>query len=307
MESMNALVIGESEELGFAQLPVPEPDAGELLVRIRAIGVGIHDSYFLPQELSLPYPIGIEAAGVVEQVGADVTGVRSGDRIAFVSMMNPKGGVWADYATVRADSLILPLPEAMPFEQAAAIPVAVSTTLRALHGLGSMPSGAALFVAGGSGAIGTVALQLAVRRGWRVAASASAANHDYLLDLGAELAVDYRNPRWQDQVRAWCPGGVDGALAVQPDTTAASMSLVRPGGAVVTISGDRVQPEGNVVVNGLSYGADIYPDLLAFLDDVLAGRMRVVIEREYPFEQAVEALRKVSTRHARGKLVLTLD
>ncbi len=308
MQSMTAFVIPSvhDQAIALAQVAVPGIAADELLVEVKAVGVGIHDSYFLPRELSYPYPIGIEAAGVVAQVGSSVSGYAPGDRIVFISVMQSKGGVWAQFAAVRSDSLILPIPEGMSFEQAAAVPVAGNTTLRALHTLPGIDQGGSIFVAGASGAIGTFALQLARARGWQVAASASSRNHDYLRSLGAAVTVDYHDAVWPEQVRQWRPEGVDGALAVQPQTTADSARVVKDGGTVVTISGDQVSPTRGVRIAGLDYESDVHGELLALMDDIVAGRIELVIEQIYPFTDALSALAKVQTRRARGKVVLSL-
>jgi len=192
MPSMSAIVLADSESHTpcLARVPIPDVEPDELLVRIKAIGVGIHDSYFLPSQRSFPFPISIEASGVVEQTGSAVGAYHSGDSVAFVSTMQPKGGVWAEYAIVRADSLMLGIPESMSFEHAAALPVASTTALRALHALPHLDAGGSMFIAGASGAVGTLAVQLARQHGWDVAASASRANYGYLADLGANLVVD---------------------------------------------------------------------------------------------------------------------
>lgn len=104
----------------------------------------------------------------------------------------------------------------------------------------------------------------------------------------------------------WLPGGVDAALAVQPDTTMASAAVVKDGGTVVTISADRASPPRGITVVGLAYHVDVGAELAELADQVAAGRSRVEIERAYPFEEALAALGKVQTRHARGKIVLTL-
>lgn len=287
-----------------ADVPMPRIDDDELLVRIQAVGVGIQDSYFLPGNAHYPYPIGIEAAGVVEQVGARVGVHRPGDRIALVSSMQPKGGTWAEYAAVRGDALIVSVPTGMDIAQAAAVPMAGNTVLRALQDLASVPAGGSLFIAGSSGAIGTLAIQIASKRGWRVAASASAPNHDYLRSLGAELAVDYHDPSWGAQVRSWLPGGVDAAIAVQPGTATDSLGVVRDGGRLITISGDRPAAERGVQVAMVSHEVDVRDELEQLMADVATQRIRVVIERVYPFEDALAALAKVQSRHARGKQVL---
>lgn len=290
----------------LAQVPVPRIDDDELLVRVEAVGVGIHDSYFLPPEASYPFTAGIEAAGVVETVGSQVSGHEPGERIAFVSSMQPKGGTWAEYAAVRADALILSIPEGLDYERAAALPVAGNTILRALRGLADSSPRESLFIAGGSGAIGTLGIQIAVRQGWRVAASESSSNHEHLLALGAELAVDYRDPEWPDQVLAWRPAGLDAAIAVQPGTSAGCLPVVRDGGGLISISGDQVVADRGVRFAGIPYQADVRAELAQLMTDVAAGEVHVEIEQVYPFEDAPAALAKVQTRHARGKLVLRM-
>lgn len=296
-----------SDAVEQAEVPVPRIDAGELLVRVLAVGVGIHDSYFLPPEAPYPLVIGIEGAGVVEQVGAGVAAYRPGDRIAFVSSMQSKGGTWAEYAVVDQEAMIVPLPAGMDVVEAAALPVAAGTVLRSMDALSGMPAGAAVFIAGGSGAIGTLAIQIARRRGWRVAVSASPRNHDYVRDLGAELAVDYGDRNWCRQVQEWMPGGVDAALAVQPGTAVECLPVVRDGGTLIAVSGDQVVPERGILVGGVPLDVDVRPGLAQLFAEVTAGEVRVVIEQVYPFDRGLDALAKVRTRHARGKVVLQVE
>ena len=289
-----------------AEVPRPRIADDELLVQVRAVGVGIHDSYFLPQDARYPYAIGIEAAGVIEEIGRSVTDYRPGDRIAFVSSMQPKGGTWAEFVAVSIRSLIIPIPYSVDFVKAAAIPVAGNTALRALRALNAVPSGGSVFVAGGSGAIGTLGIQLARQRSWRVGASASEANHDYMRSLGAEAVVDYHDLHWTNQVREWMPGGVDAAMAVQPGTSIDSLRVVKDGGQLVSISGDTPATERGIRVEMIPYQADVRGELVELMLDVAAGKMHVEIEQVYPFEDALAALAKVQTRRARGKSVLRM-
>lgn len=305
---MRAFAIAEAgqDDPQLMHVPIPRCGPDEILVRVRAVGVGIHDSYFLPTDISFPFPIGIEAAGTIDEVGDSVTGLRIGEPIAVVSSMQVKGGTWAEYAVVRADSLIVPIPDGLSFDQAAAVPVAGNTILRAFHSLPAMPEGSSLFIAGASGAIGTFAIQLARIRGWEVAASASARNHEYLRSLGATMVVDYHDQDWTEQIRRWRPHGVDAAVAVQPRTSAESASIVRIGGLVVSISGDRVAPQDGVSVVGIAYEVDVRDELIEMMGQIAAGRIHLEVERAFPFDDAAEALAKVRTRRARGKTVLTL-
>ncbi len=294
------------DRIELAEVADPQIDDDELLVRVQAVGVGIHDSYFLPGNARYPFPIGIEAAGLVEKIGSSVSVHLPGDRIAFVSSMQPKGGTWAEYVAVKADSLIVPIPTGMDFVEAAAVPVAGNTVLRAVQALATVPAGGSLFIAGGSGAIGTLAIQVARTRGWRVGASASEHNHDHMLSLGAETAVDYHDPGWPDQIRHWMPGGVDAAMAVQPGTSTDSLSVVRDGGRIISISGDIVPPERGVHVEVVQHQTDVRDELTQLMTGIVKRELRVEVERVYPFEEALAALAKVQTRHARGKLVLRL-
>lgn len=292
-------------DLILTEVPVPEISESELLVRMCAIGVGVHDGYFHPAQVQYPYVIGIEGAGVIEKVGRNASDYTVGERIAFVSSMQPKGGTWAEYAAVGKDSLIIRIPDGMSFEQAAAVPVAGNTALKVFHAL-NLKLGDSLFIAGASGAIGTFAIQLAVQRGYLVAASASEKNHEYMKRLGAQKTVDYNDPSWPQQILEWQPGGVDAAIAIQPGTAAASMPVVKDGGAIVPVSGDQVWPQRNITPKHLPYQVDVREELTDMMKDIVAGKIQLTIEKVYPFADGLKALQKTQTRRARGKSVLTM-
>lgn len=294
------------QNLQAAQTPVPQIDADELLVRIHAIGVGIDDAYSVPEDAHYPYPIGMEAAGIIEQIGHTVTDHQVGQRIAFISSGQPKGGTWAEFAAVKSTSLIVPIPRNMDFNHAAAVPIAGNTVLKAFRALDVLPPGASLFIAGGSGAIGTFAIQLASRLGWRVVASSSAANHDYMHSLGAEKTVDYRDPSWPQQILDWMPGGVDAAMAIQPGTTANSLLVVKDQGSLVSVSGDPLDGDRGIRMHSIPSQQDECEALRLLMDEVASTVVHVELERVYPFDQAVDALEKVESRRARGKIVLSL-
>lgn len=295
---------GPERLLTFLDLPVPTPGPGEVLIAMAAIGVGLHDRWFLPTEPTYPYPIGIEGSGTVDEVGPGVTGHRPGERVLFTSSRQPKGGTWAEYAVVAADALI-PVPEGLGLVEAAAVPVAGRAALESLHGLDAT-SGETVFVAGASGAIGTFVVQLLVARGARVAASASAANADHLHSLGVELAVDYRAGGWADQVRQWAGGGVDAALAIPFGTGADCLPVVRDGGRLVTVSNDELTSVRGITVTQIGHRRETDAELADLAADIADGRIRLVVERVHPFDGAVAALAKTETRHARGKSVIAL-
>ena len=292
------------DSLALMDVPVPAISDNEVLVRIKAIGVGIQDRWFVPRDVSSPYVIGIEAAGTIEKTGHAVTDYQPGDPVMFTSSMQPKGGVWAEFAAVRAAALIR-IPEGLSFIQAAALPVPGSTALESMKLL-DLKSGDSVFMAGASGAIGTLTIQLAKLLGCRVAASASAKNHNYMRSLGAEKTVDYHDPDWVGQIREWRPGGVEAALAIQPDTGIDCLQVVKDGGRVVTVSGDHVPSERGIHVAQVMAGPETKTKLAHLASEVASGHLHVEIEQVYPFERGIEALEKTETRHARGKLILTL-
>lgn len=293
----------ENGHVTLTDVPVPGVNADEVLIAVQAFGVGIHDRYFIPESARFPYPIGIEGAGIVERIGSDVTNVDMGARVIFSSSMQPRGGSWAEYVAVRSRAVV-PMPDGMDFTQAAVLPVAGKTALESMRAL-DLHEGNTLFIAGASGAVGTIVIQLAKAQGVRIAASASSRNHDYLRSLGVEKTVDYSSPSWKADVREWTPGGVDAALAIQPGTAEDSMDIVKDGGTVITVSGDRVQPRSNVSVRQFQHQLDMQEAVGQLAEDIAAGKFRTVIEHVYPFDEALAALKTTELRHARGKRVVS--
>lgn len=293
-----------SQEVECKEVPLPKIGPEEVLVRIAAFGVGIHDRCFIPMQVPFPYTIGLEGAGTITKTGTRVTDFSPGDRVIFTTILQPQGGSWAEYAATHQSDLIR-LPEALTFAQGAAVPIAGKTALECIRSI-DLTQGDSLFIAGASGAIGTLVIQMAAARGIRVAASASEKNQAYMQALGAEKTVDYHDPTWPQQVLAWSNGGVDVALAIQPGTGIASIQVVKEGGKLITVSGDsdQVVAERAIVVSQMGHQADTQQKMVELVDTLARGEIQVVIEKEYPFEQALEALKKTETRHARGKLVV---
>lgn len=307
MPEMKAYVrtSAEGRNVDLVEIPIPDVGDDEALVKVEAFGVGIHDRYYIPDDAGFPYTIGTEAAGTIVESGSKVAHFQTGDRVMLTSVMLAKGGCWAEYVVVPQNALVA-LPDTMGFTEGAAIPIAGKTALECIRALG-LAAGDTLFVAGASGAVGTLVVQLATRRGIRVAGSASPKNHEYMLSLGAEFAVDYSAADWTQQVRQWCPGGVSAALAIQPDTAAGSMQVVRDAGKVITVSGDKIEAQRDITVAQLDHQEDAQKVVADLASNIAVGKLRLVLEHVYPFEQALDALQKTETRHARGKLVVNLD
>ena len=295
-----------SQEVQLMDVPVPEIQPDEVLIKVEAFGVGIHDRYFIPRDAEFPYTIGSEGAGIIEKAGSAVTGFSIGDRVIFTTILQTTGGCWAEYVAAKASGLIT-LPENLPFAQGAAIPIAGKTALESMRSL-QLSKGDTLFIAGASGAIGTMVIQLAAAAGIKVSASASQKNHAYMESLGVEKAVDYNDPAWINKINLWSGGGVAAALAIQPGTGLDSIKVVKDEGRLITVSGDNTQvsPERNVIIEQMGHHADTQKLVVEMVNSISEGKIKIVIEKEYSFEDALKALEKTETRHARGKLVVAL-
>ena len=295
-----------TQEVQLMDVPVPEIQPDEVLIKVEAFGVGIHDRYFIPRDAEFPYTIGSEGAGIIEKAGSAVTGFSIGDRVIFTTILQTTGGCWAEYVAAKASGLIT-LPENLPFAQGAAIPIAGKTALESMRSL-QLSKGDTLFIAGASGAIGTMVIQLAAAAGIKVSASASSKNHAYMESLGVEKAVDYNDPAWINKINLWSGGGVAAALAIQPGTGLDSIKVVKDEGRLITVSGDNMQvsPERNVIIEQMGHHADTQKLVVEMVNSISEGKIKILIEKEYSFEDALKALEKTETRHARGKLVVAL-
>lgn len=174
------------------------------------------------------------------------------------------------------------------------------------HKLNDFQSGDTLFVTGASGAIGTFVIQMAAAKGIRVAGSASQENQEYMLSLGAEKAVDYADPNWKDDIKQWFPAGVTAALAIQSNTAEGCIDIVKDGGTLVTDSMDKVEPRRNIHVFQFENHDGMQLQLFQLAEDITQRKIRLILEHVYPFDQAITALEKTETRHARGKTVIRL-
>jgi NADPH:quinone reductase-like Zn-dependent oxidoreductase len=202
--------LGPPEVLRLVDADDPHPAPDQIRIRVRAAGVNPVDwkirggSSRRAVPIALPSIPGLEAAGVVDEVGADVEGVSIGDEV-FGSAVT---GAAAEYTVLDHWAA---KPAAMPWTEAAGLPMAVETAARGLDLLGEL-SGRRLVISGAAGGVGTAAVQLALARGASVIGTASAGNQDYVRSLGA-TATTY-GPGLPDRVRALAPGGADLALDV---------------------------------------------------------------------------------------------
>ena len=288
---------GGPEVLEIVDLPDPHPGPGQVRIVVRAAGVNPSDwkkRRGLMDE-GLPQTMGHEAAGVVDELGAGVSGVDVGDRVFGFSAEE------AAQAELAVLSSYAPIPPSLGFAAAAALPAAVETATRALDQLG-VEGGSTLLINGASGSVGSAAVQLAVVRGARVIGTASPASHEYLRSLGAE-PVAY-GEGIVERVRALAPDGVDAALDVAG--SGVLPELIELAGSpehVVTIADFAGAQEYGVRFSRGDDGRALHA--LAEIGELIeSGRFSLPVAKTFPLAEIAEAHRVSEDGHARGKLVL---
>ncbi|MFT4234857.1 MAG: NADP-dependent oxidoreductase [Microbacterium sp.] len=282
--------------------PTPVPRPGEVLVRVRAAGLNPVDWKLAISPgaaeafgLTLPTGLGNDLAGVVEAIGPDVTGFAVGDRVYG----GARGAAIADHAIVPASSLRL-TPDGLSDEVAGSVQIAARTAEAAVTAVALEP-GETVLIGGAAGGVGVLAVQLAVRAGATVIATASERNHEFLASLGA-VPTTY-GEGLADRVRALAPDGVDAAIDLQGvETAEAAVSLGVDPGRISTIAAGASGPEGTVATGGNNASAGALEEIAQQLAD---GELQLPIQQTFPLDEALDALALLREGHVRGKLVVT--
>jgi NADPH:quinone reductase-like Zn-dependent oxidoreductase len=300
---MKAIVLdrfGGPDVLHEADIDVPQPGPGQVRVRVKAAGLNALDGKIRSGMLEavrptvLPAVPGGELAGVVDALGEGVRDVQVGDEVLGWS----DTGSYAQFALATA---VAPKPAGLAWEEAAALPVATETAERVLNMLG-VAAGETVLMHGASGAVGTVAVQLATARGARVIATAGPSNQDYLTSLGATATV--YGEGLVERVRALAPDGVDAVFDLA-GKGALEDSITLRGGTerIVTIADFGARQLGIAFSRGSQEHSA--GRLAALAQDAAAGKL-VTTVTAYPLAQAATAQQVSDAGHVRGKLVLTV-
>ncbi|NLF10859.1 MAG: NADP-dependent oxidoreductase [Anaerolineaceae bacterium] len=293
------------EPLRLDDVPRPEPGDGQILVRVRASSVNPIDYKIaegaMKSMLSLPLTPGTDVAGEVVAVGSGIQHVKPGDGV-FGMLMNR--GAFAEYA-IAEQREVARKPRSLDFSQAAAVPVTALTAWQTLFELAQLQSGERLLIHGAAGGIGTYAVQLAKQKGAYVIGNDRADKEGYLRELGVDRAIDARTQRLQDAI-----GTVDVVLdLVGGDMVQRSLDVLGRGGRYVTPAGQ--PPEEEAARRGIqAHGIFTQPtvrDLASIAEQIDAGRLRVVVSRTFPLEQAQAALDFKEEGETYGKVVITVD
>jgi NADPH:quinone reductase-like Zn-dependent oxidoreductase len=297
-------------ELLDVEPPPVAPDG--VLLRVRAAGVNPVDTKMREGKLAGGFPyhfpviLGWDAAGVVEEVGPAVTWFKPGDEAyGYCRRHELEYGTYAELVTV-PEGYLAHMPEGLSFAEAAALPLAALTAHQSLERLG-VRAGEVLFLTGGAGGVGHIAVQLARARGAKVVATGSPASHEFLRELGAE-PVDYDASDVPAQVRRHnYGGGADAAFDLfGGDGLEQAFDSLRPGGRLVSIAqppGEREHVDtGYIFVrpSGYDLGEHITPL-------VHEDALRPHVAETFPLERAAAAHELIEAGHVHGKLVLTID
>jgi NADPH:quinone reductase-like Zn-dependent oxidoreductase len=307
--TMKAVVVNEyggPEVLKYQDAPRPEPKEDEILVRVIAAAVNPVDSYvrqgmFAKRGLdNRPAIIGYDISGVVEKTGAKIAKFKKGDAVyCYLSVM--RGGGYAEFAIAKESETALK-PKNINFEDAAAVPLAATTAWQALIDTAKIAKGQTVLIHGGSGGVGSFAVQIAKARGAKVIATASTAHQDLLKQLGVDQAIDYTATKFEDVVK-----DVDVVLnCVRADALARSYGVVKKGGIIVSITDEPDQTEcAKHGIRGSRLGAHPDAKVLEELTKLVeAGKMKPIVSQTFPLADASKAHQQIETRHTLGKIVL---
>lgn len=323
MQAVRVHEAGGPEKLLLEEIATPTPGPGQALVRVRAAGVNFIDTYHRKGLYPLPLPItlGREGAGVVESVGEGVSVVKVGDRVGWAL----DGISYATHSVVAAERLV-PIPENLGFEEAAALLLQGMTAHYLTHSTYSLKEGETCLVHAAAGGVGLLLCQVAKMRGARVIGTTSTEEKASLARAaGADEVILYSREDFLPAVKRLTGGqGVDVVYeSVGKDTFARSLDCLRPRGYLVLFgqSSGPVPPFDPQTLNGkgslfltrpsLAHYVQTRAKLLERAADVLGwaaeGKLNVRIDRRYSLEEAAQAHIDLESRRTSGKVILTVD
>jgi NADPH2:quinone reductase len=310
-ESMKAAAIdrfGPPSALKIHTLPAPKPGRRQILIAVHAAGVGIWDesvrdgSWKPAGRTKFPLVLGTDGAGVVAAKGSGARRFRVGDR---VWSYEPAAGFYAQYVAV-AERKAGRVPRRLDLLRAGTAAVTGLTALQGIDDALRVRKGETVLIFGATGAVGTLAVQFAKRRGARVVATASGrAAQNLVRRLGADEVIDARRSRDIDRLGELAPDGLDAALALAGGRSLERcLKFVRNGGRIAYPNGIEPEPKKRSGVRVRTYDAEAGPSEFAALGRAVdAARLRVPIAAQYPLGRAADAHRRLDG-HVVGRIVL---
>jgi NADPH2:quinone reductase len=322
MKAIQIQQTGGPEVMALTEVPVPEPQRGQALVRVRAAGVNFVDVYFREgrYKAELPFVNGLEGAGVVERVGADAGDFQPGDRVAWCDAP----GSYAEYVLVAAERLVK-VPEGMDLKMAAAAMLQGMTAHYLSRSTFELKRGDTALVHAAAGGVGLLLTQMAARVGARVIATVSTeAKAQLARKAGAEEVIRYTEADFEEETKRLTQGrGVDVVYdSVGRATFEKSLNCLRPRGMLVLFGGSSgAVPPFDLIA--LSQKGSLFltrPTLRNYtatrhelewragdvLGAIQAGTLKLRVERLYPMAEAAQAHRDLEGRRTTGKLLLEM-
>ncbi len=297
---------GPPEVISYEDVPRPQPGAGEVLVHVKAAGVGPWDASIRSGKSALPQPLpltlGSDLSGIVEAVGPGAAGFKPGDHVFGVT--NPRFvGAYAEYAVASAD-MIARKPARLDDEEAASVPVIAVTAMQALFLHAGLQHGQSVLIHGAAGNVGAYAVQLAHRAGLRVTATASGKDVDYVRSLGADEVIDFRAERFEDKA-----SDLDAVIdLVGGETQQRSFAVLKTGGALVsTVSLPDQERAKAYGVRALFFLVDVTTERLERIAAAIdANRLTPSVGVVLPLAEARTAHEMLDgiRPHPRGKIIL---
>jgi NADPH:quinone reductase-like Zn-dependent oxidoreductase len=284
------------------------PDAAQVVVGVKAASVNPVDfkirngKYPAVKEDRLPYTLGRDVSGVVEQCGAQATQYQIGDEV--FGMVGIGGGGYAEKAALD-ERAITRKPASLDHVHAAAIPLAGQTAWQGLFRHGGLKAGQSVLIHGGAGGVGHFAIQFAKAKGARVLTTVATANVEFAKSLGADVVIDYQQERFEDHA-----ADLDMVFdLIDGETRARSWKLLKAGGTLVSTLSDPSQQQAKELgVRGLRYTVEADGNELAEIAAlVTAGKVKAHIAKTYPLEEAAQALAALEQAHPAGKIVLIVS
>jgi NADPH:quinone reductase-like Zn-dependent oxidoreductase len=315
MKAVRIHEFGDSGVLKYEDVDRPEPQAGEVLVRVRAVGINPVDCFGRKFPLPgitaghLPYTLGWDIAGSVVALGEGVTQFALGDEVYGMPRFPGEAQAYSEYITSPVADLALK-PQRLTHQETAGVPLAALTAWQALFDTSHLQAGQTVFISGGAGGVGHYAIQLAKWKGARVITTTSTRNVDFVRDLGADAVIDYTQQALLDGIK-----DVDVVLdTIGGDVLKDAFKGVKRGGSIVSLPGhlgvkalgDQLAPKSGVAFAVIM----VHPsgEQMAEMAKLAnAGLLKTHLDAVFPLKDVAQAHRLSEGGHVRGKLVLTLD
>ena len=308
MKAIRVHQFGGPEVLKYEDAPRPVPAADEVLIKVYASGMnpvdwkmraGLAESLF---PIQLPFIPGWDVSGEIEEVGSDILIFKKGDEV-YGRPDVTRDGTYAEYVAVKANQINFK-PKSINHDKASAVPLAGLTAWQGLFDYGHLEEGQKVLIHAAAGGVGSFAVQLAKWKGAYVIGTSSEENIDFLFDLGADEALDYKTVKLEDRLK-----DVDLVFdLIGGDTQQRSLKIIKKGGRLITTVQPKYQEEAKANdIHMEVFMTQSLPEELEQLGNLIdSGKIKPVVTRTFPLKDAAEAQKEIEKGHTRGKMVLTV-